>query len=445
MKHNVMPIGTFQQIYALNLLVSLLLVHSKLKRYARYVKTNTKFGHWYYPLEQNKHATFFGIIRVPYLSEFMWEKVVFTIFLSILSLISLNILQRIRNIYVQQIIYFLLFIVSILYFARVRTHGLIHNKADTVPWIFAIFCFNKNESNMIMQSILLLSLCYASSGWLKIRKQGLKWANGINLRRLVAQFLLELQQIEKPNIIQKLVLEYPIIGTFAQPCVLLFECFFPVVLFKNYSPLLNFISVALILFGISFHLGCLILFQIDFVHFWLPTYWALFCYVSDSTGIFSNMIWDNEEFLYHPLTIFMVISFFIAHVRIHSGLNWPNSSFDLYNTKLSKNKIKYHALQLVDINNKIVPFDMSICSSSGMTRSFGYHYSKILKNDDLDEFLQVFLPKLLIAEGYIFKGTLLFKGVQIVELSNELDHETNGRYVSYPPKLIERYIWQVVK
>ena len=88
---------------------------------------------------------------------------------------------------------------------------------------------------------------------------------------------------------------------------------------------------------------------------------------------------------------------------------------------------------------------MSICSSSGMTRSFGYHYSKILKNDDLDEFLQVFLPKLLIAEGYIFKGTLLFKGVQIVELSNELDHETNGRYVSYPPKLIERYIWQVVK
>ena len=53
---------------------------------------------------------------------------------------------------------------------------------------------------MIMQSILLLSLCYASSGWLKIRKQGLKWANGINLRRLVAQFLLELQQIEKPNL-----------------------------------------------------------------------------------------------------------------------------------------------------------------------------------------------------------------------------------------------------
>ena len=31
MKHNVMPIGTFQQIYTLNLLVSLLLVHSKLK------------------------------------------------------------------------------------------------------------------------------------------------------------------------------------------------------------------------------------------------------------------------------------------------------------------------------------------------------------------------------------------------------------------------------
>ena len=215
--------GVFQQIYAINLLVSLLLVHSKLKRYSRYVKTNTKFGHWYYPLEQNKHATFFGIIRVPYLGEYVWEKVIFLIFIFILSLIGFNILQRIRNSYVQNLLYFALLSASILYFARVRTHGLIHNKADTVPWILAIFCFNKNEANMVLQSMLLLSLCYSSSGWLKVRKQGLAWASGIQLRRLVAQFLLELQ-IEEPNMIQNLLLQYPIIASIAQPCVLFFEC-----------------------------------------------------------------------------------------------------------------------------------------------------------------------------------------------------------------------------
>ena len=60
---------------------------------------------------------------------------------------------------------------------------------------------------------------------------------------------------------------------------------------------------------------------------------------------------DNEAFLYHPLTIFMLISFVIAHIRVHSGLNWPNSSFDLYNTKLTKNKINYHALQLISNDN----------------------------------------------------------------------------------------------
>ena len=107
---------TFQQIYALNLIISLLLTHSKLKRYARYVKANTTFGHWYYPLKQHKHATFFGVVRVPYLSEFVWEKVFFTIFLTILSLISLNILQRLGNVYIQQLLYFVLLVVSIFYF-----------------------------------------------------------------------------------------------------------------------------------------------------------------------------------------------------------------------------------------------------------------------------------------------------------------------------------------
>eukprot|EP00943_MAST-04B_sp_MAST-4B-sp1_P007950 g7950.t1 len=428
---------TFQQIYALNLIISLLLTHSKLKRYARYVKANTTFGHWYYPLKQHKHATFFGVVRVPYLSEFVWEKVFFTIFLTILSLISLNILQRLGNVYIQQLLYFVLLVVSIFYFARVRTHGLIHNKADTVPWVLAIFCFNKSQRNIILQSMLLLSLCYSSSGWLKIRKQGISWAKGINLRRLVGQFFLELQ-LTQPNTIQKIVLQYPVIGMLAQPCVLSFECFFPLVLFYNYSYILNITCIALILFGVSFHIGCLILFQIDFIHFWLPTYWSFLFYLKDEAMI---KVLDNEAFLYHPLTIFMLISFVIAHIRVHSGLNWPNSSFDLYNTKLTKNKINYHALQLIsnDNGNNIVPFDLSICSSSGMTRSFGYHYSKLLKNNDLNEFIHVFLPKLLIAEGYIYHGKLGFKGVQIVEII--IDIKSEGGYTLNPARLVGRYFW----
>lgn len=138
----------------------------------------------------------------------------------------------------------------------------------------------------------------------------------------------------------------------------------------------------------------------------------------------------------------MLIAFVIAHVRIHSGLNWPNSSFDLYNQKLTKNRVKYHAIRLIDINDKVVPFDMSICSSSGMTRSFGYHYFKMLKNNDLDEFLNTFLPRLLISEGYVARGTMRFKGVQIVELSNELDGSKDSHYTTYPAKLVERRLWR---
>ena len=234
------------------------------------------------------------------------------------------------------------------------------------------------------------------------------------------------------------MLQYPVIGMLAQPCVLSFECFFPLVLFYNYSYILNITCIALILFGVSFHIGCLILFQIDFIHFWLPTYWSFLFYLKDEAMI---KVLDNEAFLYHPLTIFMLISFVIAHIRVHSGLNWPNSSFDLYNTKLTKNKINYHALQLIsnDNGNNIVPFDLSICSSSGMTRSFGYHYSKLLKNNDLNEFIHVFLPKLLIAEGYIYHGKLGFKGVQIVEII--IDIKSEGGYTLNPARLVGRYFW----
>ena len=248
--------------------------------------------------------------------------------------------------------------------------------------------------------------------------------------------------------IQNLLLQYPTIASIAQPCVLFFECLFPIVLFQNYSPLLNAIGMALILFGIAFHIGCFVLFQIDFVHFWLPTYWAFMVYYCSNDGsseyYMHSKILHNEEFIYHPLTVFMVIAFLIAHIRIHSGLNWPNSSFDLYNQKLTKNIVKYHAIQLIDINDKIIPFDMSICSSSGMTRSFGYHYCKMLKNNDLDEFLYTFLPRLLISEGYIARGKMLFKGLQVVELSNELDSSEDSRYTLYPAKLVKRHLWQNV-
>ena len=50
----------------------------------------------------------------------------------------------------------------------------------------------------------------------------------------------------------------------------------------------------------------------------------------------------------------------------------------------------------------------------------------------------------LLAEGYVARGKILFKGLQVVELGNELDSSKDSRYTSYPVKLVKRYLWQNV-
>ena len=206
----------------------------------------------------------------------------------------------------------------VLYFGRVRTHGLIHNKADTVPWVLLI-CATCTPVGAACMVRLLLALTYASSGWHKMQKQGLRlvtvspwiqhvpltffhltscragwlpcwlpcqltasllrpgsltlrlsggcdlagcrWATGKNLQRMVAQFMLELQLLGKPLFAQRLILTMPLIAAASQPLVLVFECCFPLILLTGSGTT----EAAFAAFGIMFHIGCMLLFQIDFV------------------------------------------------------------------------------------------------------------------------------------------------------------------------------------
>ena len=58
----------------------------------------------------------------------------------------------------------------------------------------------------------------------------------------------------------------PVCHRRSQPLVLAFECLFPVILIYGSG----WVETTVALFGVSFHLGCMALFHIDFVRFWLP-------------------------------------------------------------------------------------------------------------------------------------------------------------------------------
>ena len=118
-----------------------------------------------------------------------------------------------------------------------RTHGLIHNKADLVPWVLMLLAASP-PGQQAEHIKLLLGAAYASSGLLKLRLSGPRWARGSNLRRLTAQFVLELGQAEageprnaRPTWLQRGLLCSPWLCALLQPAALAFECAFLVVVF----------------------------------------------------------------------------------------------------------------------------------------------------------------------------------------------------------------------
>ena len=392
---------SFRRVYSIHLFFSILLTHSALEKYTKYNFAKTKFGHWYYPLSAQKHSTLFGLLKVPYLGGLGF---IFVYSLLLAALLGQAFLPHSKAISCTALVS------CILYFARVRTHGLVHNKADTVPWVLAIFTLVP-PANQAFACQLLLSLGYCSSGTLKVRKQGFAWAEGKNLQRMVAQFLLELQLEEDPTALQTIVLHFPLLASFSQKMVLAFECLFPLVLLSpaawdvcDYG---SCVKMGLVVFGASFHLGCYLLFSIDFLRFWLPTYWCFFA----NDASWASAMGSNDLSRWFCTT--MTLSFVVANVRVHSGEHWPNSSFDLYNARYTSDHISYRVLRLQTSTGNAVNFDLRLCTSSGTTRSFGYHYEKMSLNErDLSFYLSQFLPKLLESE---YDGSETFTGVTVVE------------------------------
>jgi len=395
----------FRRVYCLHLVVSLLWTHPSLETYTRYSFARTRYGHWYYPLKAEKHSTFFGLCRVPHGNPLQFTLLFSIVLCSLGILVGANTTSPITR-----AASYVAWGSSMLYFARVRTHGLVHNKADTVPWVLAIFCWVPH-GQCAGACQLLLSLAYASSGFLKVRKQGFSWADGKNLQRMVGQFLLELNMEDCVTPLQRLVMERPWVASVAQKTVLAFECSFPVVWWAacHQSALLDSMKWPIVLFGALFHLGCYMLFSIDFIRFWFPTYW---CFLVDAK------CGTTAE----PFCVFMMAAFAVAHVRVHSGEHWPNSSFDLYNAVHKEDHLRYMTLRPITSDGKRIKFDLSVCSSSGATRSFGYHYERLKAEGDLDEFLTSFLPHLLKAE----REDKDFVGVALVETRVILDAHGTG-------------------
>ena len=105
-------------------------------------------------------------------------------------------------------------VLSILYFGQVRTHGLVHNKADLVPWTFFALmagascsgcsCTTEAEagrssgrsSGSVFCAQLLLGLAYGSSALHKVMHAGIGWAHGSNFQKLMVQMQLEYGRIE---------------------------------------------------------------------------------------------------------------------------------------------------------------------------------------------------------------------------------------------------------
>lgn len=256
----------FFRVYCVLLLASLCVSHPALRRYATYVNGDCHFGHWRYPKPASSEAKLFGVVPLPLLGKQMWEAC-FAALLLALAACAVT-LSRATAAAATAL--------SLFYLARVRTHGLIHNKADLVPWVLALLAASPpGQAHSHVK--LLLGVVYLSSGALKLRCTGARWMHGDNLRRLTAQFVLELGQAaydadgttRRAHVrpLQWVLLRTPSLCAIAQPCAIAFECTF---LPLAFSP--PFVAFAACLLGIGFHAANLVLFDIDFVRFWLISY-----------------------------------------------------------------------------------------------------------------------------------------------------------------------------
>ena len=389
-----MDVGrSFTICYTVWLMLSIFCTHDALNRYARVVGGTNTVGHWYYPLEANLHTKVFGFWVVPRYSE----KIRHLLAVLFLALLLLMLLITSSSPLPPRGVSCLCTVVSVFYFAQARTHGLVHNKADLVPWCLLLMSISSTASSAVSNIRFLMGCVYFSSGVMKLRKTGIKWVEGSNLQRMILQFLLELR-ISKPNFVQRQLLRYVTLATVSQTTALFFELsFLPIILLGGEQ---HWCAVGL--FAVSFHALTLWMMQIDFLRFWLPSIFSAILpifYIEDLDLDLAHSL-DFIDVLICTTVGFL---FTIAHYREHSGEQWPLSSFDLYNVYRTENRIEYIVLNLLrrrqeeEEEEKEVPFNLSICSSSGITRSFGLISLKMEKQEQR-AYLEVFLRNIVREE-----------------------------------------------
>ncbi len=411
----------FARCYTLWVGLALLATHGELAKHQSVVGPRTRFGHWYYPLPAGAHATLFGVWPLRRLPQSVWRGVG-ALLLALLLLagatgavgagVSSTPPPLLRG-----LVFGTAALLCLLYLGQARTHGLVHNKADLVPWVLAILAWSPPD-HVTATVRLLLGLVYGSSGLHKLRTTGLRWTHGRNLQMLVLKFMLELRQAA-PNPLQRLLLASEPVAGLAQCSALAFELgFFPLVVLG--APALGIWEGRLLLlafgaFFAAFHASILWSMSVDFVRFWVPTLLALVLPTGDADagdgGGGGGLPTLSALLASSWLPWALGAAFVAAHVGRGDGRQWPCSSFDLYNVFFETDRLEYVGVDLLCADGCTWrPFDLSVVSSSGATRSFGFHLEKSRRlptgDRDMLHFLGRFLPKYLEGNGHA-PGTFL--------------------------------------
>ena len=189
-------------------------------------------------------------------------------------------------------------------------------------------------------------------------------------------------------------------------------------------------------FGLAFHTLVMLTMSIDFIRFWIPALLAVGVVPMVGMGVehgdgyalpdLATLLSSSSWF---PWVI--AVTFIVAHARLHDGKQWPASAFDLYNHFYPSDRIVYYGIDLKwkDCDRRTAswqPLDLTVCSSSGFTRSFGLLYAKMKQRGvkgqhDLQSYLHDFLPVYVRAQGW---GRDDFTGCRVVKLGIEYYRST---------------------
>jgi hypothetical protein len=162
----------------------------------------------------------------------------------------------------------------------------------------------------------------------------------------------------RPSLLQQLLLRHTRLATAAQSVGLLYEMtFLPVVIGTAVvgNAGMGLVGWALLLgygiFGLVFHAAICMTMSIDFLRFWAPALLATIIpaikTAMGGTGGYLGTALPDGCMQDGVLCGCIGAAFAYAHLCSHSGLQWPLSSFDLYNTYYPHDTLEYAGLDLL--------------------------------------------------------------------------------------------------